>query len=37
MSKARLIYVLVFAILIATALLPALQFWPQGPHEGGEI
>ena len=37
MSKARLIYLLVFAILIATALLPALQFFPDGPHEGGEI
>jgi hypothetical protein len=36
-SKARLIYFLVFAILIATAILPALQFWPDGPHEGGEI
>jgi hypothetical protein len=36
-SKARLIYFLVFAILIATAILPALQFWPNGPHEGGEI
>jgi hypothetical protein len=36
-SKARLIYFLVFAILIATALLPALQFLPDGPHEGGEI
>ena len=37
LSKARLIYFAVFAILIATALLPALQFWPDGPHEGGEI
>jgi hypothetical protein len=36
-SKARLIYFFVFAILIATALLPALQFWPNGPHEGGQI
>jgi hypothetical protein len=36
-SKARLIYFAVFAILIAAALLPALQFWPEGPHEGGEI
>jgi hypothetical protein len=35
-SKARLIYLLVFAILIATALLPALMF-TLGPHEGGEI
>jgi hypothetical protein len=37
MTKARLIYVAVLAILIATALLPAMQFWPFGPHEGGEI
>jgi hypothetical protein len=36
-SKARLIYVAVFAILLATALLPALQFWPEGPHDGAEI
>jgi hypothetical protein len=36
-SKARLIYFAVFAIIIATALLPALHFWPDGPHEGGEI
>lgn len=37
MSKARLIYFAVFAILIAMALLPAMQFLPLGPHEGGEI
>ena len=37
MSKARLIYFAVFATLIVTALLPALSFWPDGPHEGGEI
>lgn len=37
MSKARLTYFVVFAILIAMALLPAMQFWPFGPHEGGEI
>jgi hypothetical protein len=36
-SKARLIYFAVFAVLIALALLPALQFWPEGPHEGGSI
>jgi hypothetical protein len=36
-SKARLIYFAVFAVLIALALLPALQFWPEGPHEGGQI
>jgi hypothetical protein len=37
MSKARLIYLAVFAILIAAALLPALSLLPDGPHEGGEI
>jgi hypothetical protein len=36
-SKARLIYFAVFAILIATALLPALHCWPDGPHDGSEI
>jgi hypothetical protein len=36
-STARLIYVAVFAILLATALLPALHFWPEGPHDGAEI
>jgi hypothetical protein len=36
-SKARLIYFAVFATLILIALLPALSFWPDGPHEGGEI
>jgi hypothetical protein len=36
-SKARLIYFAVFAILIAAALLPALSLLPEGPHEGGEI
>lgn len=37
MSRARLIYFAVFAILIATALLPALAFLPDGMHDGGEI
>jgi hypothetical protein len=37
MSKARLIYFAVFAILIASALLSALSIWPDGPHEGSEI
>ncbi len=37
MSRARLIYFAVFAILIATALLPALQFFPVGPHDGAEV
>jgi hypothetical protein len=37
MSRARLIYFLVFAVLIATALLPALQLFPEGPHDGHEI
>jgi hypothetical protein len=36
-SKARLIYFAVFALLIAAALLPALQFLPDGMHDGGEI
>jgi hypothetical protein len=37
MSRARLIYFAVFAILIATALLPALQLLPDGPHDGAEL
>jgi hypothetical protein len=37
LSKARLIYIAVIVILIATALLPALQFFPEGPHDGAEI
>ena len=37
MSRARLIYFAVFAILIAMALLPALQFFPNGPHDGAEL
>jgi hypothetical protein len=36
-SKARLIYLAVFIVLIAMALLPAMQFWPDGPHEGAGI
>jgi hypothetical protein len=36
-SKARLIYYAVFAILIVTALLPALSLLPDGPHDGAEI
>jgi len=36
-TKARLIYVAVFAILIAMALLPALGRIPLGAHEGGEL
>jgi hypothetical protein len=36
-SKARLIYFVVLAVLIASALLPALQFLPVGPHDGHEI
>jgi len=31
------IYFAVFAILIAMALLPAMQFWPFGPHEGSDF
>ena len=37
MSKARLIYVAVFAVLIASALLPALNLWPDGPHDGAGV
>jgi hypothetical protein len=37
MSRARVIYFAVFAILIATALLPALNLWPEGPHDGAQI
>jgi hypothetical protein len=36
-TKARLIYLAVFAVLIALALLPAMQFWPLGPHEGAGV
>jgi hypothetical protein len=36
-SKARLIYFAVFVILIATAFLPALGFFIDGPHDGAEI
>ena len=37
MSKARLIYVAIVAILIAMAFLPALQLFPLGPHDGGRF
>ena len=38
MSKARLIYLAIFAVLIASALMPALMYlWPEGPHDGSEI
>jgi hypothetical protein len=33
-TKARLIYLAVFAILIAIALLPAFQLFIDGPHDG---
>jgi hypothetical protein len=36
MSRARLIYLAVFVVLIGTALLPALLFWPEGPHDGAD-
>ena len=36
-TKARLIYFAVFAILIVAALLPALQLLPDGPSDGAEI
>ena len=37
MTKARLIYIAVFAVLMVTALLPALAFVPVSMHDGGEI
>ncbi len=37
MSKARLMYFAVFAIIYAVAFLPALHFLPAGPHDGAEI
>jgi hypothetical protein len=37
MTKARLIYLAVFAILIATALMPALGLVPLGGHEGSDF
>jgi hypothetical protein len=38
LSKARLIYFAVFAVAIALALLPAMQFWPDvGPFEGSGV
>jgi hypothetical protein len=38
MSRARLIYFAVFAVLIAAALLPALlRALPEGPHDGAEL
>jgi hypothetical protein len=37
-SKARLIYFAVFAVLIASALLPAFaRILPDGAHDGAEI
>jgi hypothetical protein len=36
-SKARLIYFVVFAMIIVAALLPALSIMPDGMHDGGEI
>jgi hypothetical protein len=37
MSKARITYFAVLAILIAAAVLPALSFWPLGPHDGVDL
>jgi hypothetical protein len=36
-SKARLIYLAVFVVLIAVALLPAMAFMTEGPHEGAGV
>ena len=37
MSKGRLIYLAVFAVLVTLALLPALAFLPLGGHEGSDF
>jgi hypothetical protein len=37
MSKSRLIYFAVFAMIIAMAVLPALSLWPLGPHDGSDL
>jgi hypothetical protein len=37
MSKARLIYLAVFSVLILSAALPALSLWLDGPHDGAQI
>lgn len=37
MSKARLIYLAVFVVLIVVALLPAMAFMMEGPHEGAGV
>ena len=37
MSKARLIYFAIFAILIFSALLPAFFLLVDGSHDGNEI
>ena len=37
MSKATLTYVAVFAILLAMALINALQFFPCGPNDGARF
>ena len=37
MSKARLIYFAVFFVLIVVALLPAMAFMTDGPHEGAGV
>jgi hypothetical protein len=36
-SKARLIYLAVFVILVVVALLPAMGFMLDGPHEGAGV
>jgi hypothetical protein len=36
-SKARLIYFAVFFVLIVVALLPAMAFMTEGPHEGAGV
>jgi hypothetical protein len=33
-SKARLIYVAILALIVLTAILPALSLYTDGPHDG---
>jgi hypothetical protein len=37
LTKARLIYLAVFAMLLAMALLPAMGLLPLGGHEGSDF
>jgi hypothetical protein len=33
-SKARLIYAAILALIVLTAILPAFSVYPDGPHDG---